>query len=63
MPQRSTAAIDHEAQTAPPRPLWKEITVVLLVKLAVLAGIWYLFFSEPVGEHISGTDVSEHILY
>ncbi|MCX7207230.1 MAG: hypothetical protein NT086_14845 [Proteobacteria bacterium] len=29
-------------------PLWQEITIVLLIKMALLFVIWKSFFSEPV---------------
>ncbi|WP_293935178.1 cytochrome oxidase putative small subunit CydP [Iodobacter sp.] len=33
-------------------PLWQEITVVLLIKMALLFAIWKCFFSEPVAKHM-----------
>jgi hypothetical protein len=33
-------------------PLWQEITVVLLIKVALLFVIWKCFFSQPVAKHM-----------
>ncbi|MDD5034000.1 MAG: hypothetical protein PHE55_04515 [Methylococcaceae bacterium] len=33
----------------PSRSLSREITAALLIKLVLLAGLWYLFFHEPHG--------------
>ncbi|AMC34942.1 cytochrome oxidase putative small subunit CydP [Janthinobacterium sp. B9-8] len=33
-------------------PLWQEITIVLLIKVALLFVIWKSFFSEPVARHM-----------
>jgi hypothetical protein len=33
-------------------PLWQEITVVLLIKMALLFVLWKCFFSEPVAKHM-----------
>jgi hypothetical protein len=33
-------------------PLWQEITIVLLIKMALLFVIWKSFFSEPVARHM-----------
>ena len=62
MPQGTASTIHRKSSISSLRPLCKEITAVLLIKLMLLAGIWYLFFSEPVDEHLSASDVSEYIL-
>jgi hypothetical protein len=33
-------------------PLWQEITIVLLIKIALLFVIWKSFFSQPVARHM-----------
>jgi hypothetical protein len=38
--------------------LRREITVVLLVKLALLFAIWFAFFSHPLDRSLTGHDVS-----
>ena len=34
-------------------PLWLEIVLVLLIKIAVLFGIWKAFFSHPQTKHMA----------
>jgi hypothetical protein len=33
--------------------LGRDIAVILVVKFAVLAGLWWVFFSHPVARHMS----------
>ncbi|NHQ86579.1 hypothetical protein HA050_10680 [Iodobacter sp. HSC-16F04] len=33
-------------------PLWQEITIILLIKMALLFVIWKCFFSQPVARHM-----------
>lgn len=41
-------------------PLAKEISLMLILKAAVLYGIWYVFFSHPaVPSMIKGMDVAK----
>ena len=44
-----------------PSPLFKEIVVVLLVKAALLFGLWTAFFSDPVGDELSPAGVAEAV--
>ena len=34
-------------------PLWLEIALVLLIKIAVLFGLWKAFFSHPQAKHMA----------
>jgi hypothetical protein len=34
-------------------PLGRDIAMILVIKFAVLAGLWWLFFSHPVARHMS----------
>ncbi len=43
-------------------PLAKEITIVLLVKLFLIFGLWYAFFSHPLDRDLSDRSVSAVIL-
>jgi len=43
-------------------PLAKEITVALLIKLVVIFGLWYAFFSHPVDRNLTDRGVSAVIL-
>lgn len=36
-----------------PSPLFKEIVIVLLVKVVLLAGLWAAFFSDPVDDGLT----------
>ncbi|MGL4603962.1 MAG: cytochrome oxidase putative small subunit CydP [Iodobacter sp.] len=38
-------------------PLWQEITLILIIKVALLTAIWKCFFSEPVAKHMLVPDV------
>lgn len=60
--RKNAPTLRYEGSAGSLRPLWKEITVVLVVKLMLLAGLWYLFFSEPVDEHLTARDVSAYML-
>jgi len=39
-------------------PLWKEITVILVIKAAALCLIWLAFFSGPVDKQVDVTAVA-----
>ncbi len=43
-------------------PLAREITVVLLVKLLLIFGLWYAFFSHPIERQLTDRGVSAVIL-
>lgn len=45
-------------------PLWVEISLILLVKIALLFGLWKFFFSHPQTKHMSLPKpvVEEHFL-
>jgi hypothetical protein len=43
-------------------PLAKEITVALLIKLLLILGLWYAFFSQPVDRELTDLSVSAVIL-
>lgn len=45
-------------------PLWVEISLILLVKIALLFGLWKFFFSHPQTNHMSLPKpvVEEHFL-
>ena len=42
--------------------LAREITIVLLVKLFLILGLWYAFFSHPLDRHLTDRGVSAVIL-
>ncbi|MGA9032661.1 MAG: cytochrome oxidase putative small subunit CydP [Sulfuricaulis sp.] len=42
--------------------LAKEITVVLLVKLFLIFGLWYAFFNHPIDRQLTDRSVSAVIL-
>ncbi|WP_036665149.1 cytochrome oxidase putative small subunit CydP [Paludibacterium yongneupense] len=46
------------------RPLWLDVTVVLLFKAALLWGAWYLWFSHPLAPHMRApvAAVEDHLL-
>lgn len=41
--------------------LWQEISVVLLVKMALIFAIWWLFFSNPVDKNLQPSDIGSHL--
>ena len=45
-------------------PLAREITAILLMKIALLFSIWWIFFSEPVAHHMKLEPdwVGQHLL-
>jgi len=43
-------------------PLAKEITLALLVKLLLIFGLWYAFFSHPIDRELTDSGVSAVIL-
>ena len=40
----------------------REIVIVLLVKLVLLFGLWYAFFSHPLDRSLTGVDVSRVLM-
>ncbi|ABS77132.2 hypothetical protein CBUD_1083 [Coxiella burnetii Dugway 5J108-111] len=42
--------------------LRKEITIVIILKLFVLALIWYFCFSDPLSKHLTSRLMQQHIL-
>jgi len=42
--------------------LAKEITVALVVKLCLIFGLWYVFFSHPIDRELTDRGVSAVIL-
>lgn len=45
----------------PPSPLFKEITLVLVIKAALLFGLWAAFFSEPADDDLTGREVGHAV--
>lgn len=43
-------------------PLLKEISIILILKVLFLAGLWWLCFSHPLQEHLTSVDLGQHIL-
>jgi hypothetical protein len=39
-----------------------EISLVLLVKALLLMGIWYFFFSDPLGDHLNDRLMTDHFM-
>jgi hypothetical protein len=42
--------------------LAREISAVLLIKICLIFGLWYAFFSHPVDRHLTDRGVSAVIL-
>lgn len=40
----------------------KEITLTLIVKLILIFGIWFFFFSQPIDDSLSSDKVRQQIL-
>lgn len=43
--------------------LRKEIIVILVVKFLFMFTLWIVFFSDPIADHLTSTDVSSHIMH
>jgi len=43
------------------RRLFKEVSIVLVIKVLLLICLWYAFFSSPGGGNIDAERVSVHI--
>jgi hypothetical protein len=43
-------------------PLGRDLSVVLAVKLAALALLWWCFFSHPVAPQLSAGSLGAHLL-
>ncbi|OFZ91405.1 MAG: hypothetical protein A3F74_18320 [Betaproteobacteria bacterium RIFCSPLOWO2_12_FULL_62_58] len=43
-------------------PLWKEITIILVIKAVALYLIWLAFFSHPVVKHLDAGAVAGSLL-
>ncbi len=39
-------------------PLWKEITIILVIKAAALYLIWLAFFSHPIDKQLAGGGIA-----
>ena len=44
------------------RGLVKEISLVLILKILFLMGLWWLCFSHPIQEHLTSADLGQHLL-
>jgi len=42
--------------------LWKEITLVITIKLIAITLIWYCFFSDPVEKHLTQKKFADHLV-
>jgi len=43
-------------------PLWKEITIILVIKAAALYLIWLAFFSAPAVRHLDAAGIASSLL-
>ena len=43
-------------------PLWKEITIILVIKAAALCLIWLAFFSAPAVRHLDAAGMASSLL-
>lgn len=43
-------------------PLWKEITIILVIKAAALYLIWLAFFSAPIDRHLDAAGIANSLL-
>lgn len=43
-------------------PLWKEITIILVIKAAALYLIWLAFFSVPADKHLDAAGIAGSLL-
>ncbi len=43
------------------RQLFKEVSIILIVKVLLLIGLWYVFFSGPADGHFTTEQVAERI--
>ncbi len=39
-------------------PLWKEITIILVIKAAALCLIWFAFFSAPAARQLDTAGIA-----
>lgn len=42
--------------------LWKEITLVVTLKIIVIMAIWYFWFSDPVEKHLTTEKVAQQMV-
>ena len=52
---------DRESESIWHIPLVRHLTVVIVIKLALLFTIWFLFFRQPAGAPEPGSDIHDHI--
>ena len=43
-------------------PLWKEITIILVIKAVALYLIWLTFFSAPADKHLDAAGIASSLL-
>jgi len=43
-------------------PLWKEITIILVIKAAVLYLLWLAFFSAPIDRNLDAAGIASSLL-
>jgi len=41
--------------------LWQEISVVMLIKIALIFALWWLFFSTPLDRTLNASDIHSHL--
>ncbi len=42
--------------------LWQEITVVLIIKVAMILAIWHFCFSDPVEKHLTISRMQQQLV-
>ncbi|MBU1191340.1 MAG: hypothetical protein KKE76_06470 [Gammaproteobacteria bacterium] len=42
-------------------PLMREIALVLMVKIALIFGLWWAFFDLPNDQHVDAAQVGAHV--
>lgn len=42
--------------------LRKELFWIIILKLFALIGLWYLFFSHPIKDHLNTAALAQHFL-
>jgi len=43
------------------RRLFKEVSIILIIKVMLLFGLWYAFFSDPLPDLVTTEHVAERI--
>ena len=41
--------------------LWREITITLVLKIVLIYVLWWIFFSAPLDEHLTGSHVGDFL--